>query len=229
MELGFCSIEADVYLVGGKLLVGHNRQDLKPERTLDAMYLRPLSEAVKSNKGHVYPQPAEVILLVDIKADGAKVYEELKTELGPYDSWLTHYSHGKVEKRAVTVILSGERPTDVLAGERSRVAFIDGRPDDLQSSSNTTTLTPLISASWDSLFHWNGSGAMPQEEKQKLDAIVQACHAHGQKLRFWATPELLSVWQTLYKAGVDLIGSDRQKDLADFLRGSNPSFRGGIR
>lgn len=215
MELGFCSIEADVYLVDGKLLVGHNRKDLKADHTLDSMYLRPLSVAVKANRGKVFAQPAEVILLVDIKADGPGVYEELKKELRPYDSWLTHYKNGKVQKRAVTVILSGERPTAVLAAEKARVAFIDGRPDDVNPSFE---LTPLVSESWDTLFKWNGLGEMPALERQKLDALVQVSHSRGQKLRFWATPDLEGMWRVLYEAGVDLIGADRQRALADFLR-----------
>lgn len=214
MELGFGSIEADVFLVGGKLLVGHNRKDLKPENTLDALYLRPLFAAVKKNGGHVYAQPAEVILLVDIKADGPGVYKELRRELKPYERWLTHYGDAKVDHRAVVVILSGERQTDILAEELKRVAFIDGRPDEPSSAD----LAPLISASWDSLFHWDGAGEMPGDEQAKLDNLVRKCHQGGQKLRFWGTPDTLPMWQTLYKAGVDLIGTDRQRDLAEFLR-----------
>jgi hypothetical protein len=214
LELRFCSVEADVYLVDGKLLVGHDKKDLKSERTLANMYLRPLDFAVRAHKGSVYAQPVEFILLVDIKEDGAKVYEELKRELRPYDSWLTHYSDGKVDKRGVTVILSGDRPTSVLAAETSRVAFIDGRPGDVQPA----TLIPLISASWDSLFKWKGVGPVPPAEHVRLAALVSSCHANGQKLRFWGTVDAIPMWQNLYDAGVDLIGADRQKDLAAFLR-----------
>ncbi|HWA83185.1 MAG TPA: phosphatidylinositol-specific phospholipase C/glycerophosphodiester phosphodiesterase family protein [Fimbriimonadaceae bacterium] len=215
MELQFCSIEADVFLVDGKLLVGHNRKDLKPDRMLDAMYLRPLSQAAQQHGGHVYAQPAEVTLLVDIKEDGAAVYEELKRELRPYDSFLTHYGHGKVEKRAVTVILSGDRPISVLAQEDKRVAFIDGRPDEPAAPAS---LVPLVSQSWGALFRWKGVGEMPAEEQASLAALVKKCHKAGQKLRFWGTPETTAMWQALYDAGVDLVGTDRQKDLADFLR-----------
>ncbi|HVT12391.1 MAG TPA: phosphatidylinositol-specific phospholipase C/glycerophosphodiester phosphodiesterase family protein [Fimbriimonadaceae bacterium] len=218
MELRFCSIEADVFLADGKLLVGHNRKDLKPDRTLDAMYLRPLFRAAREHGGHVYPQPAEVILLVDIKEDGEAVYEELKRELRPYDSVLTHFADGKVEKRAVTVILSGDRPISVLAREDKRVAFIDGRPDE---SVAPASLVPLVSQFWGALFHWKGVGEMPGEEQASLAALVKKCHEAGQKLRFWGTPETTAMWQALYDADVDLIGTDRQKDLADFLRSRN--------
>ena len=39
---GFCSVEADIFLVDGKLLVGHSRSELKPNNTLERLYLDPL-------------------------------------------------------------------------------------------------------------------------------------------------------------------------------------------
>ena len=69
LDDGFCSVEADIYLVDGQLLVAHVRSQVKPERTLQALYLDPLSERVKKNGGHVYPAGPEFTLLVEIKAD----------------------------------------------------------------------------------------------------------------------------------------------------------------
>ncbi|MGI9240008.1 MAG: hypothetical protein ACR2RV_04365, partial [Verrucomicrobiales bacterium] len=54
LEHGFCGVEADIYLVGGELLVAHDRKDLKPERTLQALYLDPLQKRVEANGGQVY-------------------------------------------------------------------------------------------------------------------------------------------------------------------------------
>jgi hypothetical protein len=42
LELGFCSVEADVHLVAGSLLVAHDLGDTDPERTLQSLYLGPL-------------------------------------------------------------------------------------------------------------------------------------------------------------------------------------------
>src|ERR1700686_2617314 len=42
LDCGFCSVEADIWLVDGKLLVAHDRNQVKPERTLQALYLDPL-------------------------------------------------------------------------------------------------------------------------------------------------------------------------------------------
>src|SRR5215475_7710089 len=54
LDHGFCSVEADIYLVDGALLVAHDRDQVKPERTLQALYLDPLRERVKTNGGRVY-------------------------------------------------------------------------------------------------------------------------------------------------------------------------------
>jgi hypothetical protein len=44
LDHGFCGVEADIYLVDGQLLVAHDRDKVKPERTLQALYLDPLRE-----------------------------------------------------------------------------------------------------------------------------------------------------------------------------------------
>src|SRR5688572_31979100 len=42
LEFGFCSVEADIWLVNGQLLVAHDLKDAKAGRTLQALYLDPL-------------------------------------------------------------------------------------------------------------------------------------------------------------------------------------------
>src|SRR5881227_2198600 len=46
LDHGFCSVEADIFLVNGELLVGHAPWDLSPKRTLQKLYLDPLRERV---------------------------------------------------------------------------------------------------------------------------------------------------------------------------------------
>src|SRR5437773_10344211 len=69
LDHGFCSVEADVFLVEGDLLVGHTRKDLRPERTLEKLYLDPLRERVKANGGKVYAGGPTVFLLIDVKSE----------------------------------------------------------------------------------------------------------------------------------------------------------------
>src|SRR4051794_7241519 len=64
LDQGFTSVEADVFPVDGELLVGHNRRDLKPDRTLETLYLAPLADRVEKNSGHVFPQATRFFLLI---------------------------------------------------------------------------------------------------------------------------------------------------------------------
>src|SRR4051812_31555111 len=81
LEQGFTSVEADIYLVDGQLLVAHELKDVKPERTLQKLYLQPLRELVAENHGSVYPNGARVTLLIDVKTDAEPTYGALKPVL----------------------------------------------------------------------------------------------------------------------------------------------------
>lgn len=212
---GFCSIEADVFLVDGKLLVGHDKKDLRPDRTLVDMYLKPLAEQIKTHNGTVYGTKNELILLVDIKQDGKSVYEQLQKDLQPFRSFLTEFKRGRTVKRAVKVILSGDRPITEVAAQKQRWAFIDGRKENLGGDPN---LYPLVSESFLPQFKYLGTGPFGEANEVAMNDFVTKGHQAGQKIRFWATPETPTMWSILKSHKVDLIGTDKQVDLAKFLR-----------
>ena len=216
LDHGFCGVEADTYLIDGKLLVAHDRKDVKPERTLQALYLNPLRERVRANGGRVYPDGPTVRLLVDIKDDGVQTYYALRQVLAQYEEMLTVFDQGKIEEKAVTVILSGDSPRNVLKSEPRRLAAIDGRLSDLDGPIDPS-LTPLISDSWASTFKWNREGVMPQELRDRVKAAVDKAHAGGASVRFWATPQREDFWAALLDAGVDLINADDLPRLQKFL------------
>src|SRR2546430_8556980 len=89
LEQGFCSVEADIYLVNGQLLVAHDRDKVSPARTLEALYLDPLRERVKKNGGKVFPNGPDVTLLVDVKSDAEETYAVLRKVLESYTGILT--------------------------------------------------------------------------------------------------------------------------------------------
>src|SRR3984957_8511284 len=51
LDHGFCSVEADIHLVDGQLLVAHDLRDVNPNLTLQSLYLDPLRERIKQNGG----------------------------------------------------------------------------------------------------------------------------------------------------------------------------------
>ena len=217
LDDGFTSVEADVFPVDGKLLVGHTRDALKPERTLESLYLAPLAERVHQNGGHVYQENSRFFLLIDIKRDPQETYHQLQTLFAKYSSMLTTIESGKVRPGAVTVVLTGDRPQIESADARRRYAGLDGRLSDLDSRS-PAHLMPMVSDNWTKQFHWNGNGPMPENERAKLREIVKKAHASGRVVRFWATPENETLWRELRAADVDLINTDELDRLAAFLR-----------
>ena len=202
------SIEADIHLVDGRLLVAHDRDEVRPERTLQALYLDPLQERVRRNGGRVYPDStAPLILLVDIKSEATETYSALAEVLNGYASLLSRLEAGSWVPAAVTVIISGNRDRAALEASRDRRATMDGRGPDLGGGS-AASLIPLVSDNWATYFSWRGEGPMPEEQRRQLRELSTQAREEGRLLRFWNTPDLPAVWTELVAAGVMVIGTD---------------------
>ena len=217
LDHGFCSVEADIYLVDGRLLVAHNRDQVKPERTLQTLYLDPLRERVKLNSGRVYTNGPEFTLLIDIKSDWKTIYPVLRAVLANYTDMLTTFRDDVKQTNAVTIVISGNRAKDMFAGEATRYAGYDGLLTDLEATI-PATLVPWISADWKMNFSWRGDGAMPEAEQKKLGEIVARAHAQGRRVRFWGAPDKENFWRAMRAADVDLINTDDLAGVEKFLR-----------
>lgn len=226
---GFGSVEADISLVDGQLLVAHDATELDPTRTLESLYLDPLFQRVTANHGRVYRgYDLSLQLLIDIKTPGEATYLELTKRLRRYGRMFsTAYGGvgGRVRRGAVTAVISGDRGARApMEAEKVRHAFYDGRLEDM-GSGVPASFIPLISADWTKTFTWQGVGPMPAEEREKLYRITVAARAARQKVRFWATPDLAgpardAVWRELLAAQVDYLNTDDLAGLEDFLRGA---------
>ncbi len=218
---GFLSVEADVLLADGTLYVGHSRLEIRPERTLEALYLKPLAERVQINKGRVFPGGPVFTLHIDIKTDAEKTYAALRKQLEKYSAMLTTVKENKVEEKAVTVLISGNRPKQAIAGKKIRYCGIDGRLGDLDSDL-PAHLMPLISDHWGRTFSWRGTGEMPEAEFMKLKQVLDKAHRKNRKVRFWAIPHTTELWKVLLDAGVDFINTDDLPGLDRFLKKEQP-------
>ena len=216
LDHGFCSVEADIYLVEGKLLVAHDRDKVKPERTLQALYLDPLRERVKKNGGRIFADGPEFSLLIDLKSDWQTIYPVLRSVLTNYSEMLTTFAEGGKRTNAVTVIISGSRDRAMFAGELTRYAAFDGELSDLDANPSPA-FAPWISGRWGATFSWRGVGAIPETELQKLQKIVRRAHEQNRRVRFWGAPDSVAFWRVLREAGVDLINTDDLKGLQEFL------------
>ena len=218
LEQGFCSVEADIWLTNGLLLVAHDLKSVQTNRTLQFLYLEPLRERVQRNGGWVFPNGPEFTLLIDVKSDAENTYAVLRGVLKPYARMLTEFRTDATRPSAVTVILSGNRAQATLAAESPRLAGIDGRLPDLENGPSRH-LIPLVSDNWRNHFQWRGVGVMPDEERNRLQELAATAHQQGRRLRLWAAPDNASGWAELRKAGVDLINTDDLSGLKGFLLG----------
>ena len=220
LDHGFTSVEADVFLVDGKLLIAHTQSDLDPRRTLQSLYLDPLRARVRAGQGSVYPGTDAFQLLIDIKSAGEATYATLTKVLAEYADIVSAVRDGQVERKAVNVVISGNRPRAMMSAEKVRYAGMDGRLADLDSDVPASFL-PLVSDNWALHFKWKGEGPMSDAERKKLQNAVTKAHAHGRRIRFWATPENIDVWRELRASGVDMINTDDLAGLEKFLRASD--------
>lgn len=214
LDNGFCSVEADVHLREGELLVAHTGGDIKPGVTLKKLYLDPLMERVNANGGRVYPGGPTLILLVDFKSDGDASWQVLREQLKGYESMLTVFGASITVHRAVTVVISGNKPDAIFKLDPRRLAALDGGYGDRNAPE--FNLYPVVSDNWAARFTWR-SGRFEIEEKQRLDRAVRDAHGNDRLLRFWGAPDREEAWALLRDAKVDLINTNRLERLKNFL------------
>ncbi|HEU0040668.1 MAG TPA: phosphatidylinositol-specific phospholipase C/glycerophosphodiester phosphodiesterase family protein, partial [Verrucomicrobiae bacterium] len=220
LDHGFCSVEADIYLVEGKLLVAHDRDKVKPDRTLQSLYLDPLRERVRKNGGRVYPNGPEFTLLIDLKSDWQRIYPVLRSVLTNYSDVLTTFRGDVKQTNAILAIISGSRDRAMFTGEATRYAAFDGELSDLDTNPSPN-FAPWISVNWGSKFRWRGAGAIPAAELRQLRTMVGRAHEQGRRVRFWGAPDNPNFWQALLAAGVDLINTDDLAGLEKFFDDRN--------
>lgn len=223
LDHGFCSIEADIYLVNGQLLVAHDRSQVRPERTLQALYLDPLRERIKKNAGRVYPNGPEVTLLIDLKSEWPEIYPVLRKVLQEYREILVTFHDGLRETNGILAIITGNRSKTMFDGESVRFATLDGELEDLDSG-KSPDLIPWISGNWFRTFQWRGTGQMPDDQKTRLKEIVVKAHQQGRKVRFWGSPDQPVFWKQLLAEDVDLINTDHLEQAQKFLLENGMGF-----
>ena len=219
LECGFGAVEADIFLVDGKLLVAHTRLEVQPDRTLESLYLQPLRDRVRANGGHIYRDSTEPLrLFIDFKVRASRMYPTLRQAMQRYKDMLTSWENDAVHERAVTIVLTGERPSpDEVSREPLRLVALDGHMTTDLDSDTPSAVMPELSGEWHNLFTWTGHGVMPADERMKLREIVERVHAKNRRLRLWGAPDNAATWEQLLAAGVDRINSDDLRGLRDFL------------
>jgi len=203
-------VEVDYFVVEGKLMVAHDRDQIQPGRTLEALYLEPLKQRIQE-LGSVLPDGSVFTINIESKESGNETYGELHRVLAAYEEILTSVVDGQVRPGPVQVILVGwSPPLHELAGEPVRYVGVHRHYSDLPDSHARypSHLLKLVSVNYRQTFRWHGMGPPSTRISDHLTAIVQARDAaDGRLVRVYNVPRNASVYSTLLDSGVDLIGT----------------------
>ena len=206
LDQGFDSVEADVFLAKNELLVGHFFWEIKPERTLESLYLLPLSKLHKEGK------LKNIWLMVDIKSNEAELAAKIiDQQLRRYPGLFAKV--GDNEGAPVKVLLSGNMARTWVCSGKSDLLRLDGREGDL-GKAEQSLIFPWVSEPWSKHFSWKGIGPMPEIEKAKLKTMATKAASAKQQLRFWGAPDLPECWKIQADSGVQRIGTDNLSGLA---------------
>ncbi|PQA90330.1 alkaline phosphatase [Chryseobacterium shigense] len=212
----FGSIEADVFLVKGKLCVAHTEKELLPDRTLENLYLDPISRQIKINKGNIYSDPNKKLqLLIDIKQD-------YKTSLSALVSTLKKYSE-ITGCPGIKIVITGGRPQPGDFKNYPNYLFFDGDSDTNYTTDQLKRIG-LFSADFQDLVKWNGKGIPRDEETEKIRSVVEKVHAQKRPIRFYGAPDFTNAWVNLMDLDVDYINTDHISDLKKFINAIPKNF-----
>ncbi len=205
----FGSIEADIWLVNGVVIVGHDRQEIKAGRKLEDYYIKPLLACVEKNNGHPYADTARKLqILIDVKEDSVNTLAALITLLHRYPL-LEHTP-------AITWVISGNRPDPSLyPGYPPFIAF-----DGILHDHYAPEVLARIAMMSDDLHYytrWDSRTGIPDTAIKSLQAAVKASHDLHLPVRFWDAPDFPAAWRQLQAIRVDYINTDHIRELADWL------------
>ncbi len=210
---GVASIEADVFLHKGRLLVGHEVEDLTPEMSFEALYVEPIVTLFRRNGGRAYRDSDETLqLLVELKSETDATLRAVTKLLDRYPDVFDVTRNPAAVRIAVTGRVP--RPAD-FAKYPAYVGF-DGEWDADYTPEQLERIA-LVSANFRAYSTWNGKGAILPAEREKLERIIGRAHDWGKPVRFWSAPEGTTVYYTFYNMGIDYVNTDRPETVAAFF------------
>jgi hypothetical protein len=225
---GCTGVEADIWLEGDDLLVGHRKGSLSPDRTLKSLYIDPLTTilsnlnanlSTNSSEGIFDVDPtASLTLLIDIKTDGNATWPVLLDQLAPLRSggWLSNWNRmSKILVRGpVTVVGTGNTVFDLVVAEEDRYVFFDAPLDELaQNSTYTSENSYYASVSLKKAVGVVWPWGPTDNQKQVMQKMISAASERGLLSRFWSIPSWpvslrMRLWRFLVDSSVAMLNVD---------------------
>lgn len=220
------SIEADVFLHDGQLLVGHDVEDLRADMTFEALYVEPIVTLFARNGGRAFRDSDRTLqLMVELKSETDPTLRAVAALLG---RWPEVFDP-EVNPAAVRVAVTGRVPAPEAFDRYPRFLGFDGAWDADYTPEQLERIA-LISTNFRDFSQWNGKGTIIPAEKARLEAVIDRAHEQGKPVRFWNAPEGTTVYYTFYDMGIDYINTDKPEVCAAFFADfGNKNFRIGER
>lgn len=204
------SVEADIFLQNGNLLVAHQADQLTTAKTLELLYLQPLQAALKKNNGFVYSDTGKFLqLLIDIKTDAITTLDRLIKILDSYPEI--------TKAGSIVITISGNRPDPSLFKTYPAYIHFDGELN-INYSADALGKIVMLSSNFKNYSQWNGKGRIPEVELEEIKKAIDKTHASGKKVRFWNAPDISNSWYTFMHLGIDYINTDHVVSIAAFLK-----------
>lgn len=220
------SIEADVFLHDGQLLVGHDVEDLRADMTFEALYVEPIVTLFARNGGRAFRDSDQMLqLMVELKSETDPTLRAVAALLG---RWPEVFDP-EVNPAAVRVAVTGRVPAPEAFDRYPRFLGFDGAWDADYTPEQLERIA-LISTNFRDFSQWNGKGTIIPAEKERLEQVIDRAHEQGKPVRFWNAPEGTTVYYTFYDMGIDYINTDKPEVCAAFFADfGNKNFRIGER
>jgi len=210
---GCQSIEADVFLQNGKLLVAHNKEDLDPKNTLEQLYLEPIISY--SKKISAIGEP--LYLFIDCKTEAIVTLTEIVKSVESKRQILE-----LVKNQKLKIIISGNRPSPEHYTDYPDFILFDHQ--DISEAPLNIEKVGTISLPFYRYSRWNGKGRLSSYDSLRVSNAIHFAHSVGKKIRFWATPDNPTSWFTLVKMGVDFINTDKPFECNAYLKNLGSSM-----
>lgn len=232
------STEADVWLINGTLYVGHERQALTEERTLESLYINPILDTLRRQnpvtpfsseptKNGVFDAASDQTLyfFIDLKTGGPETWPAVLAALEPLRQagYLSTFDGKTFASKPVTVVGTGNTPLWLVQSAVPRDAFYDAPLATLGSSSSNITAndSPIASTDFEASFGEVRKQKFNDTQLETLRSQLQVAHDKGIKARYWNQPAFPvgtrnAIWRTLWDEGVDFINTDDLAGAAAF-------------
>jgi alkaline phosphatase len=209
----FGSIETDIWAVNGELFVAHNTADIKPEKTLDILYIQPIVKLLTENNGKPWKDnPSTFQLLIDLKTTVEPTLSLLVEKLKKYSAVFDP----EINENAIRVVITGNRPEPSDFEKYPGYILFDGILNQKYNQQQLKRVA-LYSENLRKFTLWNGEGEIIEKDKIRLQNVIDSVHSINKKIRFWNAPDDINAWKTFINMKSDYINTDHIIKLAEYL------------